>query len=192
MSGLGIEPAMPAEKFVQSAAAMLAFPQGGRLAEFDAFPAPVYATDQEGKLTYFNLACVEFAGRVPAVGEDRFCVSWKLQSDDGAPLPHDQCPMAIALRENRPVRGIEAFAERPDGGRRHFRPFATPAHDATGNLIGGVNLLVPTDGEACRELLSTAQKCRRLSKWVDDASTSATLTHMAVECEGHAAVLTLD
>ena len=192
MIGLETEPAMPVEKFVRSAAAMLAVAECGRLAEFDAFPAPVYATDRDGTLTYFNLACVEFAGRVPEVGQDRYCVSWKLRSDDGAPLPHDQCPMAVALRENRPVRGIEAFAERPDGGRRRFRPFATPARDTAGNLVGAVNLLVPTDGEACRDLLSTAQKCRRLSTWVDDASTSATLTHMAAECEGHDAVLTLD
>jgi PAS domain-containing protein len=180
------------ETFVHGAAAMLANAEPGRLTAYDAFPAPVYATDARGTLTYYNQACVDFAGRVPAVGEDRYCVSWKLRSDSGEILPHDQCPMAIALHENRPVRGVEAFAERPDGGRRRFRPFATPARDAAGTLVGAVNLLVPTDGEACRELLSKAQKCRRLSNWVADTSTSATLAHMAADCEAHAAVLALD
>jgi hypothetical protein len=32
-------------------------------------------------------------------------------------MPLDQCPMAIALKEKRPIRGAEAVAERPDGTR---------------------------------------------------------------------------
>ena len=192
MSGVGSERAIPVENFVQSAAALVGLSDGSALSAFDAFPAPLYATDNQGTITYFNRACVEFAGRVPTVGKDRYCVSWKLRTDAGAPLPHDQCPMAVALRDNRPVRGVEAFAERPDGGQRRFRPFATPARDATGAMVGAINLLVPTDGEVCRDLLATAQKCRRLSKWVDDPATSATLSNLAIECEGHAAVLTLD
>ena len=180
------------EQFVHGAAAVLSDGDAIRLAAFDSFPAPLYATDADGTLTYFNPACVEFAGRTPELGRDRYCVSWKLWSEDDAPLAHDQCPMAVALREHRPVRGVEAFAERPDGLRQRFRPFATPALDHDGRLVGAVNLLVPTDGEACRKLLATAQKCRRLSQWVDKPAVSATLVHMAGECENYAAVLQLD
>jgi PAS domain S-box-containing protein len=107
-----------------------------------AIPAAIYTTDAEGKITYYNEAAVEFAGRRPVVGGDRWCVSWKLYWPDGTPLPHDQCPMALALRENRPIRGKEAIAERPDGTRIPFIPFPTPLHDAEGNLIGAINMLV--------------------------------------------------
>ena len=50
--------------------------------------------------------------------------------------------MAIALREDRPVRGMEAIAERPDGTRVPFIPYPTPLHDDNGKLIGAVNMLV--------------------------------------------------
>ncbi len=107
-----------------------------------AIPAAIYTTDAAGKITYYNEAAVEFAGRRPVVGSDEWCVSWKLYWPDGTPLPHDQCPMALALKENRPIRGKEAVAERPDGTRIPFIPFPTPLHDVSGKLIGAINMLV--------------------------------------------------
>ena len=65
---------------------------------------------------------------------------------DGTPLPHDQCPMAVALKENVPIRGMEAVAERPDGTRVPFIPYPTPIHDASGALVGAVNMLVDITG----------------------------------------------
>jgi PAS domain S-box-containing protein len=50
--------------------------------------------------------------------------------------------MAIALKEGRPVRGVEAIAERPDGSRVPFMPFPTPLYGASGVLLGAVNMLV--------------------------------------------------
>ena len=50
--------------------------------------------------------------------------------------------MAIALKENRIVRGAEAVAERPDGTRVPFIPYPTPLHDAEGRTVGAVNMLV--------------------------------------------------
>ena len=72
--------------------------------------------------------------------------SWKLYWADGTPLPHDQCPMAVALKENVPIRGMEAVAERPDGTRVPFIPYPTPIHDASGALVGAVNMLVDITG----------------------------------------------
>lgn len=108
----------------------------------DALAAAVYTTDGEGRLTYYNRAAVALAGRTPELGSDSWCVSWKLYWPDGTPLPHDQCPMAIALKEDRPVFGLEAVLERPDGTRVPFAPYPVPLHDAAGKLIGGVNMLV--------------------------------------------------
>ena len=105
-------------------------------------PAAIYTTDAEGRITYYNKACVEFSGRTPKLGDDFWCVSWKLFTSAGEPLPHEDCPMAVALREERPVRGVEAQAERPDGTRIAFQPWPTPIFDAAGNLIGAVNMLV--------------------------------------------------
>jgi PAS domain S-box-containing protein len=107
-----------------------------------AVPAAIYTTDAAGKITYFNEAAVDLAGRTPTLGSDEWCVTWKLYNPDGTPLPHDQCPMAVALKEGRPIRNAEAVAERPDGTRIPFIPFPTPLRDASGKLVGAINMLV--------------------------------------------------
>jgi PAS domain S-box-containing protein len=107
-----------------------------------AIPAAIYTTDAAGKITYYNEAAVEFAGRRPVIGSDEWCVSWKLYWPDGTPLPHDQCPMAVALKDGRAIRGKEAVAERPDGTRIPFIPFPTPIRDADGKVVGAINMLV--------------------------------------------------
>ncbi|MBV8504422.1 MAG: PAS domain S-box protein [Alphaproteobacteria bacterium] len=108
----------------------------------EALPAAVYTTDPVGRITFFNEAAVELAGHRPEPGRDLWCVSWRLHRPDGRPLPHDECPMAVALREDRPVRGVEVIAERPDGTRVHLLPYPTPLHDSSGALLGAVNVLV--------------------------------------------------
>jgi PAS domain S-box-containing protein len=106
-----------------------------------ALPAAVYTTDSEGRITFYNEAAAEFAGRRPELGE-LWCVTWRLFNADGSRLPHDECPMAVALKENRPVRGAEAIAERPDGTRRWFAPYPTPLRDSAGEMTGAINMLV--------------------------------------------------
>jgi PAS domain S-box-containing protein len=107
-----------------------------------AIPAAIYTTDAQGRITYFNQPAVELAGRTPTIGSDEWCVTWKLYRPDGTPLPHDQCPMAIALREGRAIRNAEAVAERPDGTRVPFIPYPTPLRDGTGKIVGAINMLV--------------------------------------------------
>jgi len=108
----------------------------------DSLPAAIYTTDAAGRITFYNRAAVELSGREPRLGADQWCVSWRLLLPDGTPLPHDQCPMAVALREDRPIRDVEIIAERPDGTRLNLLPYPTPLHDSTGGLIGAVNMLV--------------------------------------------------
>jgi PAS domain S-box-containing protein len=108
----------------------------------DALPAAIYTTDPDGCLTYYNRAAAEIAGREPEIGKDKWCVTFRIHTPDGKVLPHDQCPMAIALKEKRPVRGVEAMAQRPDGTLFPFLPFPTPIHDENGRLVGAVNMLV--------------------------------------------------
>jgi PAS domain S-box-containing protein len=122
----------------------------------EALPAAIYTTDAKGKLTFFNRAAAELAGREPRLGEDEWCVTWRLYNADGTPLPHDQCPMAQALKRNEPIRGAEAIVERPDGARFPMIPYPTPLHDADGNLIGAVNMLVDISERKKAELQQKA------------------------------------
>ena len=107
-----------------------------------ALPVALYMTDATGRITFYNEAAAELWGVHPEPGASAFCGSWKLYWPDGTPLPHDQCPMALTLKQKRPIRGMEAIAERPDGTRVPFIPYPTPLFDASGMLIGGVNMLV--------------------------------------------------
>jgi PAS domain S-box-containing protein len=107
-----------------------------------AIPAAIYTTDAQGRITYYNQAAVELAGRPPTIGSDEWCVTWKLYHPDGTPLRYDQCPMAIALKEGRAIRNAELVAERPDGTRVPFIPCPTPLRDAAGKIIGAINMLV--------------------------------------------------
>jgi PAS domain-containing protein len=107
-----------------------------------ALPFAVYATDAAGRITFYNEAAVALWGRRPVLGRDRWCGSWRIYAVDGSLLPHDRCPMAVAIREDRQVRGVTALAERPDGTRVHFMPFPTPLHDGNNRLVGAVNVLI--------------------------------------------------
>ena len=125
----------------------------------DALPVAVYTTDAQGRLTHFNPAAVEFAGRTPELGRDRWCVTWKIYRADGTPMPHDEAPMALALKEMRPIRGTQAIAERPNGERRWFEPYPTPLFDAAGRLSGAINMLIDvTEQKRAQEALRDADR----------------------------------
>ncbi|UXN75976.1 PAS domain S-box protein (plasmid) [Devosia sp. A8/3-2] len=118
-------------------------PAGLRLEAFlEALPEAVYTTDAAGRITFYNSAAADMWGVEPEIGKSEFCGSWKLYWPDGTPLPHNECPMAVALSEKRVVRGLSAIAERPDGTRIPFMAFPTPIFGAEGKLIGAVNMLV--------------------------------------------------
>jgi PAS domain S-box-containing protein len=107
----------------------------------EALGVALYTTDADGRITYYNEAAAQLWGRRPELGEE-WCGSWRLFWSDGRPMDHDACPMAIALREKRAVRGASAIAARPDGTRVEFEPYPTPLLDADGRLLGAVNVLV--------------------------------------------------
>jgi PAS domain S-box-containing protein len=104
-------------------------------------PAAIYTTDASGVIQMFNEAAVALWGRRPEPGA-LWCGSWRIFRTDGSPMPLSECPMAIALREAKPVSGHEIVVERPDGTRRHVLPHPRPLYDDDGVMIGAVNLLV--------------------------------------------------
>lgn len=159
-------------------------------AALEALPAPIYTTDRDGVVTFFNTACIGFAGRRPEVGKDRWCVTWKLYTEAGEVLPHDRCPMAVTLASGKAIRGVSAVAERPDGTRVTFLPFPTPLLDRDGSLTGAVNLLLDvTDVRQIAELRDQAQRARRLVGSVSDPTTIGALSSLAEEYEAKAGEL---
>jgi PAS domain S-box-containing protein len=108
----------------------------------EALPVAIFTTDAEGRLTFYNQAAADLAGRRPALGSDAWSIAWKLYWPDGSPIALEDCPTAKAVRTGQPVRGTEKIVERPDGTRVPVLPFPTPLYDADGKLIGAVNMLV--------------------------------------------------
>jgi PAS domain S-box-containing protein len=133
----------------------------------EALPEAVYTTDAKGRITFYNKAAAEMWGATPELGKSEFCGSWKLYWPDGTPLPHDECPMAMALRERRAIRGLDAVAERPDGTCTPFLAYPTPIFDAEGNLIGAVNMLVDLTERLVTE--DAAQRFAAIVESSDDA-----------------------
>jgi PAS domain S-box-containing protein len=145
----------------------------------DALPVPIYTTDADGGVTYWNRSCIELAGRDPQLGQDRWCVTWKIFTTSGDRLPHDQCPMALAIREQRVIRDSVAIAERPDGSRIAFRPYPTPLFDEDGTLTGAVNMLIDVSEEQSEALHEQAARCRRLASALYSRESLIVLEKMA-------------
>ena len=168
----------PPEQILDAALNALAIDDDWR-SVLDELPAPIYTTDAAGAVSYWNRACVSFAGRKPKLGEDRWCVTWQIYTTTGDFMPHDQCPMAQAIRQQRPVRDAVAIALRPDGTRRAFRPYPTPLFDEAGNLTGAVNMLIDVTDEQSEALHRQADRCRRLADAIYNRQTSKILDDMA-------------
>ena len=161
-------------------AALAAVNSGGDFeATLDELPVPVYVTDAEGLVTYWNQACIEFAGRVPERGKDRWCVTWQIYTTAGDFLPHDKCPMAAAIHQQQPIRNEVAIAMRPDGSRVAFTPYPTPIFDAEGKMTGAINMLVDVSAQQRGVLTEQAGRCRRLARATYDRTTTDTLAAMA-------------
>lgn len=108
---------------------------------FSKLPIALYTCDKDGYIIFFNEAAVELWGRAPVPGQELWCGSWKIYRPDGTPLPLDECPMAIALKEGRAVNGQEILIRRPDGSIRHIMPSPQPVFDEAGKLAGAVSML---------------------------------------------------
>jgi PAS domain S-box-containing protein len=138
-----------------------------------ALPAAVYTTDAGGRIRFYNEAAAALWGCCPELGKSEWCGSWRLYWPDGRAMPHGECPMAIALKERRPIRGAEALAERPDGMRIPFLAYPTPLFDDTGRLIGAVNTLI--DISERKEAEFTAKRFSAIVESSDDAIVSKDL-----------------
>ena len=59
---------------------------------------------------------------------------------DGTPLPHEKCPMAVALREGRSFRDAEVNIRQPDGAIVPVMVNIDPIVNQHGRVIGAINV----------------------------------------------------
>jgi PAS domain S-box-containing protein len=107
-----------------------------------ALPAAIFVTDADGRITYYNQAAVDMWGKRPELGKHRWSDLARYYCADGKPAILRQCPTEVALRKGKSVRGCEAIVERLDGTRTPILPYPTPLRDATGGIVGVVNMTV--------------------------------------------------
>jgi PAS domain S-box-containing protein len=110
----------------------------------DLLPAGACLCAADGRITHYSAQAAELWGHRPDLAEEspRWCGALRLFDEDGRPLPHDDLPVAHALREGRAHHGRRLQLERPDGERRHVLSYASPLLDDDGALVGGLALLV--------------------------------------------------
>lgn len=133
----------------------------------DCLPIAVYTTDAAGYITFYNQAAARLWGRRPELHSGRWCGSWHLYAPDGTSMAHDECPMAVALKQKRAVVGQEAMAERPDGTRVPFVAYPSLLRDTAGNVTGAINMLVETTESKLAEHLQ--QRLASIVESSDDA-----------------------
>jgi PAS domain-containing protein len=102
---------------------------------------PMLLVDQDGDLLFFNEPAEVLLGqRFDEVGDmplDRRRRIFAFRDEEGNPLPDDQPPLVVALREQRPVHRrvrMRGF----DGIDRAIEVTSFPLLGAGGHLIGGV------------------------------------------------------
>src|SRR5262249_15327327 len=107
-----------------------------------ALPAAIYVTDAGGRITYCNQSAVDLWGVTPTLGRDKWCDLARFYYADGAPMPREDFPTEIALRQGRFVPGREVLLERSDGTRMPIVPYPIPLRDEAGAIVGVVNMSV--------------------------------------------------
>ncbi len=105
-------------------------------------PIALYTCDTQGRILLFNKAACDLWGRTPEAGKDMWCGSWQIFNADGSPLAHEDCPMAIALKEKRPVKGTEILIRCPNGREHYVLPYPSPLFNKAGELTGALNVLI--------------------------------------------------
>ncbi len=103
-------------------------------------PAAVYSCDAKGLINFYNDAAANMWGLKPEIGKELWCGSYKILNPDGTPLPLDNCPMAIALKEGRSILGEEIIIERPNGTRSIVLVYPQAQFGLSGEITGAINM----------------------------------------------------
>ncbi len=96
--------------------------------------------DAAGVITYANVAAEKILSISNEAISGKYFQSQEFRQVDenGAPLPREQLPLAIALREQREVRNWVHGIVTPDNKYKWLSVNAAPLFDENGNLSGGI------------------------------------------------------
>jgi PAS domain S-box-containing protein len=144
----------------------------------DQVPEAIFTIGVDGKITYFNEACLRLAGRTPLIGRDAWCAMWKIYDENGIEVAPEESAVATSLRTATPVRGGELTGERPDGSRFQFLYHTTPLFDE-GELAGALALLIDITAhkEAQERLKELEGEVAYLSRVAAMGAMASTLAH---------------
>jgi PAS domain S-box-containing protein len=139
----------------------------------ESLPVAIYTCDEQGYITHYNAAAAELWGRRPEKGVEQYTGAWKVIQLNGSPLPKDQDPMAISIKQKRELNGQEIIIERPDGTRRFIQTNPRPITDTSGNFAGAVNLLI--DITTTKVIHQERERLSAIIQGSEDAIISKTL-----------------
>ncbi len=88
-------------------------------------------------------------------------------------MRYEESPVAVLLKEGKAMPGMETVAERPDGTRVRCVNHPTPLRDASGRIVGALNLLV--DATERNNAVIASNRLAAIVEGSDDAIVSKTL-----------------
>ncbi len=101
----------------------------------------VYTCDKEGNIILYNEKAEELWGRKPIRGKDKW-IGWDKIELEGQMLDPEKSPMAMAVQQGKPIRVREVQVQKPDGSMHTVIPHPRPLFNTSGEVVGGVNILV--------------------------------------------------
>jgi PAS domain S-box-containing protein len=111
---------------------------------FNSAPVAVFVCDCSGVIQDYNARAAELWGRHPVRGDpnETYCGSLRLRLPSGEVLPHDQSPIAEALRTGEACENVEVIIERPDGSQISVLVNFVPLTSAQGKVTGAITSFI--------------------------------------------------
>ncbi|MGH8990707.1 MAG: PAS domain-containing protein [Acidimicrobiia bacterium] len=110
---------------------------------------PVTMVDAQGKVVFLNEQAEQLLGRrLGDTGEiplAQLAESFKPLDENGQPLPLDQLPIRVALRERRPKQA-QLFLHDSTGKAHRITTTAIPLDGQGGTLLGAMAIFWETNG----------------------------------------------
>lgn len=108
---------------------------------------PVFLVGSDGTLLFYNEAAEDILGRryseTGVLGVDEWATAWNPSGPGGIPIPPDEIPLVIAVRDKRLARR-DLWITGHDGVRRHIDVLAFPLMGIAGRLVGAVAMFWET------------------------------------------------
>lgn len=98
----------------------------------------VVQVNLKGEIIFANRAAQSILGIEEVEGKFFNSREWTQLDEFDHPYPSDQLPLAIAIREQRPVEAIEHAIVAPDGEKKWLTVNAAPLFDEHGKLYGAI------------------------------------------------------